>query len=94
MADPLDPKVMDSVNEAILAGRIIEAIKLYRQATNSGLAEAKTFVDGLEARLRAQMPERFTAPPRQTVEVRLTGCLLLVAALAVAVGLLFWLVAS
>lgn len=29
-------------------GKIIEAIKLYREKTNTGLAEAKQFVDNLQ----------------------------------------------
>ncbi len=29
------------------AGKIIDAIKLYRSYTNTGLAEAKTFVDNM-----------------------------------------------
>lgn len=29
-------------------GKIIEAIKLYREKTNTGLAEAKEFVDNLQ----------------------------------------------
>lgn len=42
-----DPRVMD----AIRRGSKIEAIKLYRELTNVGLAEAKAAVDRIEAGL-------------------------------------------
>jgi hypothetical protein len=51
--------------EALYAGRKIDAIKVYRQATNSDLLTAKSFVEGLEARLRSETPERFAASPVQ-----------------------------
>ena len=40
-----DPRVMD----AIRRGNKIEAIKIYRELTNTGLAEAKAVIDKLEA---------------------------------------------
>ncbi|HEY2760639.1 MAG TPA: ribosomal protein L7/L12 [Pirellulales bacterium] len=56
-----------TINAAIFAGRKIEAIKLYRAATKTGLKEAKEFVESLESQLRQASPELFTAPPA-------TGC--------------------
>jgi hypothetical protein len=47
--------------DAIYAGRKIDAIKIYRQATNCDLVTAKSFVEQLETRLRAEHPEEFTA---------------------------------
>jgi hypothetical protein len=35
----------DAIREAVDAGRKIEAIKLYREATGAGLAEAKDAID-------------------------------------------------
>jgi hypothetical protein len=75
---PLEPDLMDQVNEALFRGRLIDAIRIYRQATGSGLKEAKDFVQTLEARLRAQMPERFTGPPSNVIQVRLAGCVAMV----------------
>jgi ribosomal protein L7/L12 len=46
-----DPKaaVPPGVLDALLRGNKIEAIKLYREATGVGLAEAKAFVEELQA---------------------------------------------
>jgi ribosomal protein L7/L12 len=51
----LPDKVMDEVQELLLAGNKIEAIKLYRKQTGSGLKEAK---DAVEAIQRAMMRPR------------------------------------
>ena len=75
---PHDADLMDQVNEALFRGRLIDAIRLYRQATGADLKQAKDFVQALEARLRAQMPERFTAPPSTVIQVGAAGCLVLV----------------
>jgi hypothetical protein len=80
--EPHDPDLMDQVNEALFRGRLIDAIKLYRQATGADLKQSKDFVQALEARLRAQMPERFTGPRSYVIQVRVAGCLALGALLA------------
>lgn len=59
----LTPQQTDAIIDALYGGRKIEAIKLYREATRTGLAEAKGFVDGLETELRARHPEKFRAAP-------------------------------
>lgn len=51
------------IHEAIFSGQKILAIKLYREQTAVGLAEAKEAVEKLEAELRASSPERFSAKP-------------------------------
>ncbi len=51
------------IKEALLQGRKIEAIKLYREYTENGLAEAKSAVEQLEAELRAASPEKFSTKP-------------------------------
>jgi hypothetical protein len=51
-----------SIQAALFAGQKIQAIKLYREATDAGLAEAKTAMDAYEQRLRGDHPDRFTAP--------------------------------
>ncbi|MFT3787693.1 MAG: hypothetical protein QM770_16245 [Tepidisphaeraceae bacterium] len=43
----LTPDQERSIREAIAADRLIEAIKLYREATNVGLAEAKAAVEAM-----------------------------------------------
>ncbi len=55
----------EQIIDALVAGRKIDAIKTYRQATDSGLAEAKEFIERLESRLREETPEKFTATSRQ-----------------------------
>lgn len=49
--------------DLIYAGRKIEAIKLYRDATAASLKEAKDFVDELEAKLYTDSPEKFARKP-------------------------------
>ena len=61
MDKPIPEENLIPIKEAIFRGRKIEAIKLYRQTTEAGLAEAKTAVEKLEAELRSASPERFTA---------------------------------
>ena len=67
MATPLTPEQLEPIRQALLAGSKIEAIKLYRAATNVGLAEARTAVEKLESQWRAATPEQFSKPAR-------TGC--------------------
>ncbi len=46
-----DPAFSPQIQEALRRGDKIEAIKIYRQLTNAGLAEAKQAVDGIESRM-------------------------------------------
>ncbi len=48
-----------AIENAIFAGRKIEALKLHREATGSGLADAKQAVEDLEVDLRHTSPEKF-----------------------------------
>ena len=57
----LNDQERQAIETAIFAGRKIEAIKLHRQATGSGLAEAKRAVEDLEVDLRRSSPENFIA---------------------------------
>jgi hypothetical protein len=93
MTLPIGQEDIDRINEALFAGRLIEAIKIYRVATGCGLKEAKDFVEALETRLRGEMPERFTAPQRKVVEMRAGGCLLMLVISAIAIGALIVLLA-
>lgn len=57
------PEQMKQIGDAIAAGKKIEAIKLYRGVTGSGLKESKDFIDKLEVELRAKEPSRFPKKP-------------------------------
>src|SRR5688572_29254598 len=58
---PIPEEALARVKEAIFRGQTIEAIRLYRETTGAGLAEAKTAVEQLEAELRAAEPDGFAA---------------------------------
>ncbi|MBI5686558.1 MAG: ribosomal protein L7/L12 [Verrucomicrobia bacterium] len=82
MAQSLTQEQITAVTNAIFTGRKIEAIKLYREATNTSLVEAKEFVETLEAELRLQHPGSFPAArPSQPMPA------LVVIAVAVAIGI-------
>jgi ribosomal protein L7/L12 len=46
-----DPARSPQIQDALRRGNKIEAIKIYRELTGVGLAEAKQVIDGLESRL-------------------------------------------
>lgn len=52
--------------ELLVAGRKIEAIRVLRETTGTGLKEAKECVERFEAELRANEPERFTHAPARS----------------------------
>ncbi|PAW81393.1 MAG: hypothetical protein B9S33_16695 [Pedosphaera sp. Tous-C6FEB] len=68
------------IAELLFKGEKISAIKLYREQVEpgSGLKEAKEAVEKLEAGLRAQHPEKFTAKAK-------SGCAAVLAILAMLV---------
>ncbi len=70
-----EPKI-EQIKRALFAGEKIAAIKIYREQTNSGLADAKVAIEKLEAELRASSPEKFTAAPAKA------GCVGVVLVLA------------
>ena len=53
----LSGEVKEKILDALAAGRRIEAIKLYREATGKDLAEANDFIDRLSKELAEQHPE-------------------------------------
>ena len=71
--------------ELLFAGRKIDAIKLYREQVKpgAGLKESKEAVERLEAGLRAQHPEKFSAKAK-------SGCGAVLAVLAVFIVVLVW----
>jgi len=76
------------IKENIFHGYKIAAIKLYREATGAGLADAKNEVEKLETELRRTSPQMFKAPPASK------GCLGMVV-MVCAVGMaVIWLFVS
>jgi hypothetical protein len=63
MSEPNPEDQATAIKKALFAGEKIQAIKLYREQTKEGLAEAKAAVEKLEAELRQTQPGSFTAPP-------------------------------
>ena len=60
MGASIPEESMAPIKEALFQGRKIEAIRLYREYTGTGLGEAKPAVERLEAELRAAEPDKFT----------------------------------
>jgi hypothetical protein len=59
MSSEVPEKTKNEIAEAVFTERKIEAIKLYRDATGEGLAEAKEFIEKLTDELREKSPEKF-----------------------------------
>jgi len=70
-----------AINDEILGGRKIEAIKLYREATGCQLVDAKKAVEDMENELRQHEREKLT------LRTGKSGCLGVVAAVALLVSL-------
>lgn len=78
------PDKLAMVQQAIFKRNKIEAIRIYREATGSGLADAKAAVEKLETELRQQSPERFDSGGGK-------GCMVMVmTALLLAVMIAHW----
>lgn len=58
--EDLPDEEMNQVLDAIYSGQKILAVKIYKEARNTGLAEAKQFIEQLTDELRQQHPERFS----------------------------------
>ncbi|MFK5924887.1 MAG: ribosomal protein L7/L12 [Verrucomicrobiota bacterium] len=55
----LSDEEMEAVVAALAEGRKIEAIKIYREATDKGLKDAKEFIDALIPKLVEKDPEKY-----------------------------------
>jgi hypothetical protein len=84
MPPELTPEQRDQIASALYGGRKIEAIKQLRTISGLGLKESKEIIDRLEADLRSAHPERFTVTRSSGL-----GCIMALAGIAVAAGLLF-----
>src|SRR5205807_10057719 len=84
MASPLSDDDVARIQAAVFAGRKIEAIKLYRGCSGTGLKEAKDFIETLESELRRTDPEKFSGPPAKgcTITAFEVGFVLFVAMLS------------
>ena len=74
----------EQIQTHLFAGRKIQAIKLYRDATGEGLKESKDAMEAYAAKLYEQAPERFSKDPAKTGCAGMILLFLLVAAAAVA----------
>jgi ribosomal protein L7/L12 len=88
MAIPSDK--LKAIHEALFQKRKIDAIKIYRQETRAGLAEAKSVIDDLDAELRLMSPEKFAKKP-QAESAGCQGVLIMLAGIIV-LALIWWLV--
>ena len=62
MTTPIAENILEGIKASLFRGEKIKAVKLYRENTNVGLAEAKAAVEMLEDELRSATPEKFQAP--------------------------------
>jgi ribosomal protein L7/L12 len=83
-ARTLSDASIDEIQAALFAGKKIDAIKRYRNASGEGLKEAKEFIDALEAELRRTQPTRFTVAPAKGCG---TTILVLSALMSILVGI-------
>ncbi len=67
MAEPTEEQWV-AIQGALANQQMIQAIKLYREATGADLVEAKTAVEKRQAELRSTLPSSSEAPRR-------AGCL-------------------
>jgi len=83
MNEQIPEDQLAAIKEAIFKGHKIQAIKLYRDTTNTGLKEAKDAADKLESELRAASPEKFAvgkAPSGGCLNILLILCILILLA--------------
>ena len=74
---PLPPAQAGPIHAALFAGRTIEAIKLYREATGASLGVARRDIAQLAAQLYRKQPEKFAAAPGTLPELDLVRASLL-----------------
>ncbi|MEC8555062.1 MAG: hypothetical protein VXZ82_08660 [Planctomycetota bacterium] len=58
--EDLPDEETNQILDAIYSGQKILAVKIYKEARNIGLAEAKQFIEQLTDELRQKHPERFS----------------------------------
>ena len=83
----LTDDVRQQIPNALMAGRKIEAIKLYREATGKGLKDGKDFIDRLVEKLAERDPE-LAERDSELLEDHRSGCLPVIALMIR--GLSYW----
>ena len=73
--DRTPSKLPPEVLEAVKGGRQIEAIKLLRQSTGLGLADAKQLIDAHARGMPVSVPSGFDRPPLRTLPSNVTQAL-------------------
>lgn len=76
------------ISDALFGGHKIAAIKIYRESTGEELAESKAAVEEIEAKLRAQSPEKFS---RKVVKISGPVGASVIIAVAVLIITIVWL---
>ncbi len=76
----LSEETNKKIADALLAGRKIEAIKLYRTETGQGLKESKEFIEHLTDELKQEFPDKFKANAK--------GCMIFLAIGLLGTGLI------
>lgn len=93
MTQPIEDLARSEINEALFRGEKIQAIRLYRQATGTGLADAKAAIERIETELRIQSPGNYQHAPSAPVPTGI-GCMMLVMAVIVAAFSVNWFLAD
>ena len=79
--EPIPADKLARIQECLFCDQKIQAIKIYRECTDAGLAVSKAAVEQIEGELRAASPEKFTASvPGKG------GCLIVMIAIGVAIA--------
>ena len=86
MSEPIPEEKIAELSDLLFRGNKIGAIKLYRELTGFGLKESKESVDALEASLRKEVPEKFSAAAAQQKK----GCLGATTAFCLCIGIVFY----
>lgn len=84
-----DNELPEDVLEAIKQGRKVVAIKMLREATGLGMANAKVLVDRASARVAPRPPRQILMKDYKPSKLRLLGMVLLLAGAFAAYRLFF-----
>lgn len=76
----LQDEDIQKISDALVGGRKIEAIKIYRQITGLGLKESKEYIDALTTELKETYPESFQNQKQGCAAVMVIGALIVAGA--------------
>lgn len=80
MKPQIPQEQLKEIQNFLFQGQKIQAIKVHREATGSGLKKAKEAVEAIESKLREQAPESFKVAPKSA------GCASVILAVLVPLG--------